>query len=89
VVKHKFVEVSTFKINNTTNKLEEFQRMSREAEQEAYDDDAYNDPRMGKGGKERKAKGGFQVRANSLTARTHSSPPIHPPWLLSPSLRPP
>ena len=30
VVKHKFVEVSTFKINDKTNKLEEFQRMSRE-----------------------------------------------------------
>ena len=65
VVKHKFVEVSTFKVNVKQQKLEEFAAIEKEAAAELAggggNDEPWMDPRMGKGGKRRERRGGFQV----------------------------
>lgn len=65
VIVAKVREVSTFKVNEKTNKLEEFAALERAAEAEAAaeaDDLAWMDPRMGAAGRRRQRKGGFQVR---------------------------
>ena len=65
VIVAKVREVSTFKVNEKTNKLEEFAALERAAEAEAAaeaDDLAWMDPRMGAAGRRRERKGGFQVR---------------------------
>lgn len=58
------VEVSTFKVNAKRTKLEEFAASEKETEAEAAGggDDDWMDPRMGKAGKQRGRRGGFQVR---------------------------
>ena len=65
VIVAKVREVSTFKVNEKTNKLEEFAALERATEAEAAaeaDDLAWMDPRMGAAGRRRERKGGFQVR---------------------------
>uniref|UniRef100_A0A7S0T3W0 Uncharacterized protein n=1 Tax=Mantoniella antarctica TaxID=81844 RepID=A0A7S0T3W0_9CHLO len=63
VVKHKFVEVSTFKVNAKQQKLEEFAAHEKEAAAELAGGDreeSWMDPRMSKGAKKRDRRGGFQ-----------------------------
>jgi hypothetical protein len=73
VVKHKYVEVSTFKVNVKQQKLEEFAAMEKETAAElAAGDDSWMDLRMGKGGKRRERRGGFQVSARGRGERVRS-----------------
>ena len=64
VIVKNIVEVSTFKVNAKRTKLEEFAASEKETEAEAAGggDDDWMDPRMGKAGKQRGRRGGFQVR---------------------------
>ncbi|EEH53912.1 U4/U6 small nuclear ribonucleoprotein Prp3 [Micromonas pusilla CCMP1545] len=62
VIVKNIVEVSTFKVNAKRTKLEEFAASEKETEAEAAGggDDDWMDPRMGKAGKQRGRRGGFQ-----------------------------
>ena len=79
VVKHKFVEVSTFKANVKQRKLEAFAALEKEVAAEAAagggDDEAWMDPRMGKAAKTRKARAGFQVGSRFISAVSSQCPP--------------